>query len=143
MKKIFVLTLFVFFLLTNISPAQSKDNSTIKDKKECAAEKDKSDKCCSKKSTCSDKDKSSDSKSKGHDHSKMEKSGDSKSEVSSASFNTVCPITGEEVDASTETVTYENKIYGFCCPGCIDKFSSNPEKYIKNLSEDGKTFLKN
>jgi Cu+-exporting ATPase len=26
---------------------------------------------------------------------------------------------------------YEGKTYYFCCPGCIDQFKADPEKYIK------------
>lgn len=63
--------------------------------------------------------------------------------VSEAAWNEVCPVLGNKVDAKTPTVEFEGKTYGFCCPGCDKKFSANPEKYYKNLSEDGKTFIKN
>lgn len=52
-------------------------------------------------------------------------------------FNTVCPVMGDEVDPEVKTVTYNGKVYGFCCKGCIKKFSNNPEKYAAKLSEDG------
>ncbi len=57
-------------------------------------------------------------------------------------WNKYCPIKGGEVDTETATVEYEGKTIGFCCPGCDDKFSKNPEKYLKNLSEDGQEFIK-
>ncbi len=57
------------------------------------------------------------------------------------SFNLVCPVQGEEVDPEAPKVLYKGKIYGFCCKGCDDKFMKDPEKYIKNLSSDGKKFL--
>ncbi len=56
-------------------------------------------------------------------------------------FNEVCPVMGKPVDTELIKVEYNGKLYAFCCPGCETKFTSNPEKYIKNLSEDGKTFL--
>lgn len=57
-------------------------------------------------------------------------------------WNAVCPVLGNKVDPSVQTVTYNGKAYGFCCAGCDSKFKANPEKYSKNLSEDGKKFLK-
>ncbi|MGE5497669.1 MAG: YHS domain-containing protein [Syntrophothermus sp.] len=57
-------------------------------------------------------------------------------------WNAVCPVLGNKVDASVQTVTYNGKAYGFCCAGCDSKFKADPEKYSKNLSEDGKKFLK-
>lgn len=57
-------------------------------------------------------------------------------------WNAVCPVMGEEVDPEVGTVKYEGKNYGFCCKGCDKKFKKDPAKYSKNLSEDGKSFLK-
>lgn len=57
-------------------------------------------------------------------------------------WNKFCPVKGGEIDTETATVEYEGKAIGFCCPGCDDKFSKNPEKYLKNLSEDGQEFIK-
>ncbi len=56
-------------------------------------------------------------------------------------WNEVCPVMGNEVDKEAPTVVYEGKVYGFCCSGCDDKFKDDPEKYVANLSEDGKTFV--
>jgi len=56
-------------------------------------------------------------------------------------FNAVCPIMGKTVDVELSTVEYQGKLIAFCCSGCETKFAANPEKYMKNLSEDGKTFL--
>lgn len=56
-------------------------------------------------------------------------------------FNAVCPVMGNPVDLEGPKVEFEGKLYAFCCAGCETKFESNPEKYLKNLSEDGKTFL--
>lgn len=44
----------------------------------------------------------------------------------------VCPSTGEKfkVTAKTPSVTYKDKVYYFCCPGCDKSFIANPEKYL-------------
>ncbi len=57
-------------------------------------------------------------------------------------WNKYCPVRGEEVDPESPTVMYKGKKIGFCCPGCDKKFKADPEKYMKNLSEDGKLFIK-
>lgn len=63
-----------------------------------------------------------------------------KEEVSKP-WNAVCPVKGNPIEEDTPTVEYNGKVYGFCCPGCDTKFAKNPEKYAKNLSEDGKKFI--
>jgi len=55
--------------------------------------------------------------------------------------NKVCPVMGNKVDVDGPTVEYNGKLYGFCCPGCDAKFEKNPEKYSKNLSDDGTKFI--
>lgn len=57
-------------------------------------------------------------------------------------FNEVCPVLGNPVSDGVEPVKYKGKLYGFCCAGCDTKFAKDPEKYLKNLSSDGKTFTK-
>ncbi len=48
----------------------------------------------------------------------------------------VCPVSGEPVSKDTNiTYTYNGKVYRFCCPGCIEAFKKDPEKYIKNMEE--------
>ncbi|HEY7751836.1 MAG TPA: YHS domain-containing protein [Ignavibacteriaceae bacterium] len=56
-------------------------------------------------------------------------------------WNKVCPVKGNPIEDDTPTVEYNGKLYGFCCPGCDTKFAKNPEKYAKNLSEDGTKFI--
>ncbi|MFC2135199.1 heavy metal-binding domain-containing protein [Bacteroidota bacterium] len=56
-------------------------------------------------------------------------------------FNKVCPMSGGPVDASVQTVSYNGKNYGFCNSGCVAHFQADPEKWSKNLSEDGKEFV--
>lgn len=55
-------------------------------------------------------------------------------------FNEVCPVLGYKVNPEIKPVEYKGRLYGFCCSGCDEKFAANPEKYIVNLSRDGKTF---
>ncbi|GAB6283381.1 MAG: hypothetical protein STSR0008_21460 [Ignavibacterium sp.] len=83
------------------------------------------------------------SEMEGHNHSDMEMDEDKENEVSSEmkAWNTVCPVTGEEVDPSVETVEYNGKDYGFCCSRCVSKFNKDPKKYSASLSEDGKEFI--
>ncbi len=75
-----------------------------------------------------------------HDHSKMME--DHKMAADKKAFNKFCPVKGGEIDHEVATVEYNGKNYGFCCPGCDQKFKDNPEKYSKNLTEDGQEFLK-
>ena len=79
------------------------------------------------------------------DHHKMEKESKAKADKDSEAkiWNAYCPVMGDEVDAEVKRVEYKGKTIGFCCAGCIKKFNKAPEKYLKNLSPDGKTFKKN
>lgn len=36
--------------------------------------------------------------------------------------NTVCPMSGEDVDPSVKTVSFQGKEIGFCCNSCRAKF---------------------
>ncbi|HSW55430.1 MAG TPA: YHS domain-containing protein [Ignavibacteriaceae bacterium] len=56
-------------------------------------------------------------------------------------WNKVCPVMGNKVDTDGPTVEYNGKLYAFCCPGCDAKFEKNPDKYSKNLSEDGTKYI--
>lgn len=57
-------------------------------------------------------------------------------------WNEVCPVMGNKVNPKTPTAEYKGKTIGFCCAGCDSKFKADPETYMKNLSADGKTFVK-
>lgn len=61
--------------------------------------------------------------------------------IAEGPWNKLCPVMGNKVDPEVPTIEYEGKAYGFCCPGCDDKFRNDPEKYSKNLSEDGTKFI--
>ncbi len=43
----------------------------------------------------------------------------------------VCPVTGEKVAVSKDTVSmaYKGRNYYFCCPGCDKSFMKDPGKY--------------
>lgn len=56
-------------------------------------------------------------------------------------FNAICPLSGEKIDPSGPTVEYKGKRIAFCCPGCIKTFKADPEKYLKNLSNDGQKWI--
>lgn len=64
-----------------------------------------------------------------------------KETASKEPWNKVCPVKGNPIEDDSPTVEYNGKVYAFCCPGCDTKFAKNPEKYAKNLSEDGKKFV--
>lgn len=56
-------------------------------------------------------------------------------------FNSICAVSGEDVDKDF-TYTYEGKKYAFCCNNCLKKFKKDPAKYTSRLSEDGKSLKK-
>ncbi|MGE5679789.1 MAG: efflux RND transporter periplasmic adaptor subunit [Bacillota bacterium] len=56
-------------------------------------------------------------------------------------WNAYCPVLGSKVNPAIKTVQYKGKTIGFCCGGCDKEFIANPEKYLQNLSSDGKTFI--
>jgi len=58
--------------------------------------------------------------------------------------NKICPVSGAPVAGASGmgdqpvTVEYNGKVYHLCCPGCIDEFKKNPEKYSKIAENEGK-----
>jgi len=56
-------------------------------------------------------------------------------------FNSVCPVSSEEIDDPV-LVEYSGKVYAVCCKSCLKKFKNDPEKYISRLSSDGKKLVK-
>jgi YHS domain-containing protein len=49
-------------------------------------------------------------------------------------INKKCPITGKDVVAG-RTSEYKKQTIGFCCMDCVNKFESEPEKWIKKVKE--------
>ncbi len=54
--------------------------------------------------------------------------------VASAVEQTTCPIMGTAINKAL-FVEYKGKKVYFCCPGCEDKFTAEPEKYIAKLPQ--------
>ena len=62
-------------------------------------------------------------------------------EENSKTWNKVCPVSGEDLDDDAVTIEYKGKTVGLCCSKCEKKFTKDPEKFMKNLSEDGSKFI--
>jgi len=65
----------------------------------------------------------------------------SKTVETGKAFNTICPVSSEDIDSEI-TYTYKGKTYAFCCNKCLKKFKADPEKYSSKLREDGKSIKK-
>ena len=50
--------------------------------------------------------------------------------------NTVCPVSGDKVEGSKLTETYDGKIYHLCCNDCPKDFKKNPRKYADQVAAD-------
>lgn len=61
---------------------------------------------------------------------------DSMTEIQKAKSDeqTLCPVMGNPIDKTVFTEYKGKKVY-FCCPGCIETFEKNPEKYINKLPQ--------
>ena len=58
------------------------------------------------------------------------------SEVDEA-IDAICPVMGGEVSKDTQYKTeYKGKTIGFCCPGCIETFNADPEKYMAKIGKE-------
>jgi len=51
---------------------------------------------------------------------------------------TTCPVMGSAINKSVYTDHNGQRIY-FCCPGCVETFKKDPEKYLKKMAEEGVT----
>jgi YHS domain-containing protein len=121
MFKQLIFILSAILVLGAFTLAQEKHETEQKEKKECSNKSS----CCS-----------------GMKESSSEINMEKNSETASAQiWNKVCPVKGEEIDANAPTFEYNGKLIGFCCPGCDSKFQKDPEKYMKNLNEDGSKFI--
>ncbi|MFA7157779.1 MAG: YHS domain-containing protein [Kiritimatiellia bacterium] len=47
-----------------------------------------------------------------------------------------CPVLGGKIDNKVYADYKGERVY-FCCPGCIQKFQNDPEKYLKILEAEG------
>lgn len=50
--------------------------------------------------------------------------------------NTVCPVSGEKVDASSVTETYHGKVYHLCDKDCAKQFKESPDKFAKAVDDN-------
>lgn len=75
----------------------------------------------------------------------MSSTGDSMSPMSSTGgtsgqaadlHNTVCPVSGDKVESSKLTETYDGKVYHLCCNDCVKPFEKDPGKYAKAVAAD-------
>jgi len=55
-----------------------------------------------------------------------------------AAAQTKCPVLSGDVDKKI-FVDYKGQRIYFCCSGCIEKFKSDPEKYLKQMQAEGIT----
>lgn len=118
-NKMFKQLLIIFSLVTVLGVftlAQEQPETKTTEKKECS----KDSKCCS---------------------TENKETSSLTSENNLVVWNKVCPVKGEEIDSDAPTVEYNGKLIGFCCPGCDSKFQKDPEKYLKNLNDDGSEFI--
>ena len=67
----------------------------------------------------------------GHAEHAMEAAADAKD---TAIEQKVCPIMGQPIDKDL-FVEHEGKKVYFCCPGCVDTFKADPEKYLSKLPQ--------
>jgi len=53
------------------------------------------------------------------------------------SASSICPVTGDEFKPTKQSPSYKykGKTYQFCCPGCVNPFQKNPEKYLSRIKE--------
>jgi hypothetical protein len=56
--------------------------------------------------------------------------------ISEAKAQTDCPVMGGKIDKKFFVDVKGKRIY-MCCPGCAVKIKADPDKYIKQLEEQG------
>ena len=84
---------------------------------------------------CSKKDDHS-----GHDHSAQAHDHDhdldhtAEKVVEATGEQTLCPVMGNPINKDV-FVEYKGKKVYFCCPGCDEKFTADPEKYLDKLPQ--------
>ena len=52
--------------------------------------------------------------------------------------NSVCPVSGEELDEDQQLLKYKDEIIAVCCKKCEKKIKADPEKYLKKPKRDKK-----
>ena len=64
------------------------------------------------------------------------KPADATKAVTEAKAQTVCPVMGGKVDKKIFVDVKGKRLY-MSCPGCADKIKADPDKYIKQLEDQG------
>ena len=59
-----------------------------------------------------------------------------------SAVNSVCPVSGEELDEDQQLVKYKGEVIALCCKKCEKKIKADPEKYMKKLKRDIKAETK-
>lgn len=59
-----------------------------------------------------------------------------KASASLGSANGLCPVMERLVTADGGSTDYKGQKIAFCCPACIGKFRSNPDRYIAAMKAD-------
>jgi len=59
--------------------------------------------------------------------------------ANSYTYQTKCPVMGEEIDPKSVTTAANGLNVYFCCKGCDKKFFKDPHKYAPNLAAQGIT----
>lgn len=74
----------------------------------------------------------------GETHDEMSGDGDSAATepAAAAGGQTMCPVSGHEIDLAVYTEHEGKKVY-FCCDACIEDFKKNPDKYLALLPQFG------
>jgi len=49
--------------------------------------------------------------------------------------STNCPVMSSPASPSQPVVMYKGSAFGFCCGGCVEAFTNNPETYLKRAAE--------
>ena len=57
--------------------------------------------------------------------------------ANSYTYQTKCPVMGEEIDPTASSVLPTGQKIYYCCPRCGDKLLKNPAKYAPILAAQG------
>ncbi len=60
--------------------------------------------------------------------------------VNSYTYQTTCPVMGEEIDPKSFTTLASGERVYLCCKGCDKKLKANPEKYLSKLTAQGYSY---
>ena len=60
-------------------------------------------------------------------------------DVKAGKPQTTCPVTGDKLENKNVYSDYKGKRVYFCCTGCANEFSKDPEKYMKQMKDAGVT----